>query len=507
MTIDDIKELIAGDESVTLELKKSTGELKDAMHSACAFLNTNGGWLIFGITPKSLKILGQDVTDNTQREISQALSGIEPALSIPIHYIDVPDRPNQKVIAIHFDAFEWGDEPYTYEGKPYYRVESTTKQMPRNMFEERLHAHRPQYYAWERQKADDTKIEDLNEDRIRGGIRLGQEGGRMAASALTEPLNDVLRKLRLLSDGEPNNAAAMLFTKNEKGYYPQFSIQMARFRGTDKNEFIDNQRAYGNFFDLLDAGMAFCFKHLSLSGKITGIRREEHLEIPVAALREALINALCHRQWEKYNLIIGIAIYDDRVEIFNPGKFPKGITPENIKSSHDSYPYNPIIANVLFKMTYLENWGSGVKRIIDACRAQGLPDPVWQERQGFITVTFPRPKKDTSTDQVRTKYDPSTIQVPSKKETSTVQVPLKYTPRNKQIQKLIMNMTDTFMSMKDMMNACKLKGRPRFMVNYVTPALKENAIERKYPDEPNHPKQMYRLTAQAIEWKNAQKNQ
>ena len=81
-------------------------------------------------------------------------------------------------------------------------------------------------------------------------VRIGAEGGRVPNSVLTEPLKSVLDKLQLLSsDGQPNKATAMLFTKNEKGYYPQFTIQMARFRGTDKNEFIDNQRAYGNFFE------------------------------------------------------------------------------------------------------------------------------------------------------------------------------------------------------------------------------------------------------------------
>ena len=320
MTIEDIKKLIDKEESITLELKKTTGELKDAMHTACAFLNTDGGWLIFGVTPTSRRILGQDVNDNTQREISQALSGLEPAVEAKVNYYDVPGSDGKKLIVIYFDAFVWGHEPYTYDGKPYYRVESTTKQMPRELFEERLRAHHPDFYAWERRKSDWLSITDLNEDRIRGALRLGAEGGRVPDSVLTEPLKNILSKLQLLSsDNQPNNAAAMLFTKNGKGFYPQFTIQMARFRGTDKNEFIDNQRAYGNFFDLLDAGMAFCFKHLSLSGKITGIRREEHLEVPVAALREALINALCHRHWEEYNAFVGVAIYDDRVEIFNPG--------------------------------------------------------------------------------------------------------------------------------------------------------------------------------------------
>lgn len=88
MTIDDIKALIANDESRTLELKKTTGELKDGMHTACAFLNTDGGWLIFGIAPKSLKIIGQEVSDATKRELSQALAYIEPACDIqPIYFM------------------------------------------------------------------------------------------------------------------------------------------------------------------------------------------------------------------------------------------------------------------------------------------------------------------------------------------------------------------------------------------------------------------------------------
>ena len=91
MTFDEIKTLIASDESRTLELKKSTGELKDGMHAACAFLNTEGGWLIFGVAPKSLKIIGQEVSDTTQREIAQAIAGLEPAVDIRPEYIDIRD--------------------------------------------------------------------------------------------------------------------------------------------------------------------------------------------------------------------------------------------------------------------------------------------------------------------------------------------------------------------------------------------------------------------------------
>ena len=504
MTIEDINRLIASGEGRHLELKKTTGELKDAMHTACAFLNGEGGWLVFGITPTTLKPLGQVVSDNTKREIAQALSGIEPAADVHVEYVDVPDRQGSQVIAIYFDAFVWGHVPYTYNGRPYYKVESTTSAMPREMFEERLRASKPKYYAWERQTAENINISDLHEERIRGAVRLGVEGGRLPASTVTETLEHVLEKLQLLNDGVPNNAAVALFTTKIYGY-SQFRIRMARFRGTDKLEFIDNQRAEGNFFDLLDAGMQFFFKHLSLSGKVVGLMREERLEIPVEALREALINALCHRQYEKYNLTIGIAIYDDRIEIESPGILVPPLTPENIKQPHLSYPYNPIIADALFRTTFLENWGSGAGRIVEACRKQNVPEPEWTTDGSFVVVTFKRPAARTGSDssraQVGPQDDPSRTQVGPKYDPGRDPVGSQWGPSRIPVQELIFSMSDKYMSINEMMLSFGMKSLKKFRKNYVTPALSEGAIEKKYPDNPSHPQQRYRLTEKAKAWK------
>ena len=107
-------------------------------------------------------------------------------------------------------------------------------------------------------------------------------------------------------------------------------------------------------------------------------------------MREALTNALCHRQLEKYNLTPSIAVYDDRVEIENPGRLPFDLTPETIKRAHASYPYNPLIAEVLFKSSFLESWGSGVGRMVDACRSQGVPEPEYEVAGGFVRIVFRR---------------------------------------------------------------------------------------------------------------------
>ncbi len=483
MTIEDVRQLVANGENRHLELKKTTGELKDGMHTACAFLNSDGGWLIFGVTPESLRIIGQMVNDNTRQEIARALNGLKPTVEVAVQYIDVPEYPGNQVIAMYFEAFTWGKQPFTYHGCPYYKVESTTKIMSLDVLEERLQAHKPDFFSWERQPAEGIDFNDLNEERVRGVLRLGFDKGRVHASALTEPFATILEKLQLLNNNNPNNAAVALFGTNVTAY-PQFRLRMARFRGTDKKEFIDNQRVDGNYFDLFEAGMDFFLKHLDMKGEIIGFTRQEHLEIPAEALREALTNALCHRQFEKYNLTPSIAIFDDRIEIENPGVLPPQLTTETIKHSHNSYPYNPIIADVLFKATFLENWGTGTQRIIDVCKHYEVPEPTWNVSGGYICVTFQRVNFKSSLSQVQAKFEPSSSQV----------------------QRLIMRMTDDYLTASEMMGICGVKGRYTFRTLYVVPALTENAIERKYPDQPNHPKQQYRLTDKAKEWKKTNEN-
>ena len=396
MTINDIETLIHTDETRNLELKKTTGELKDGMKSACAFLNTDGGWLIFGIAPTTLKVVGQDVTENTRREIAQALTHLEPALDVEVNYVDLPNSNGKQVIVMHFDKWVWGKEPYTYHKCPYYRIESVTKEMPRDMFVERLKAARPHDFAWENQTAESVTLDDMDEERIRNAVRLGIAGGRINASAEGATVETLLGKLKLLNNGKPTNAAVMLFGKNTDDY-PQLLLRMACFKGNDKNEFLDNKQEMGNFFDLLDAGTAFCFRNLRLAGKIVGMRREEQLEIPAEALREALINALCHREYDNPRASVSLAIYYDRIEIVNPGHFPAQLTPENIKLQHDSFPFNLKIAQVLYQTTYLESWGSGVRRMVKLCEAQHLAEPEYRLGNNTVTVIFRR-NRDSQND-------------------------------------------------------------------------------------------------------------
>lgn len=191
MTINDVKTLIAKDESRTLELKKSTGELHKGMETACAFLNSDGGWLIFGITP-SLRIEGQNITDNTRQELAHALRKIEPAIDVEVEYIEIPDKPDFYVIAIYFDSNNFRNGPYSYDGRAFYKVESTTALMPRPMYEERLKLSNPLRFSWENTPNAGIAIDDINTELLYQTLHDGIGSRRIHASAMTlqEPGKD-----------------------------------------------------------------------------------------------------------------------------------------------------------------------------------------------------------------------------------------------------------------------------------------------------------------------------
>ena len=314
MTYQDIEALTIKKEGNSLEFKESTGQLDRSMETLCAFLNGEGGTILYGVKDDG-KIIGQTVSDSTKRSIAEAVNRIEPFVDLEITYVAIPGT--EKYVIVIFVEEQRFMRPFTYKGRAYQRIESTTTVMPQERYNHLL-MERGGKYGWEAMINPDLKIADLDENAILGAVREGIRNGRLPETTIREEIPVILKKFRLLNDGKLNNAAAVLFGK-ELYDYPQCLLRMARFKGTTKEEFIDNQRAEGNIYELLDAAMAFFFKHLSLSGKINGLYREEELSIPYKALRESCINSFCHRSYHHPGSSVSIAIYDDRVEIRNTG--------------------------------------------------------------------------------------------------------------------------------------------------------------------------------------------
>ena len=390
ITFDEIKRLIAKDETRTLELKKTTGELYKGMETACAFLNSDGGWLVFGVTP-SLRICGQNVTDNTRQEIGNVLRKIEPAIDVEVEYIELPDKPEFYMIAIYFDSNNFKNGPYSFDGRAFYKVESTTALMPRQMYEERLKLSNPQRFSWESTPNTEITVDDIDTELLYQTLFDGIGSRRIHASAMTlKDSTKIMTKLGVSKkDGTILNAANVLFGKDPTLLHSQCKIRLARFEGKDKRVFRDQTVCEGNLFEQYDAVMDFCLKHLNFSGRMDRKFRQDTLTVPYEAIKEATINMLCHRSWNADNTTPSLAIYDDRIVFQNPGTFPFGMTWKDfVNDQIGSIPANPIIANVFYRRGTMEAWGRGIGIIMESCEKQGLPEPEINVSAPFVNLTI-----------------------------------------------------------------------------------------------------------------------
>ena len=388
MTLEELKKLIADDEGETVEVKETTGQRGDACETLCAFLNKDGGTVVFGVTKRGLT--GQLMADTTKRGLFEVFQKFEPAADIEVSYVPVDDTHTD--IVCHVDG--GNRKPYIYDGKPYKRVQSSTTVMSQEEYERMLLARGGFRSEWEDQPNPELSLDDLDLDVIRDTARKAVRVGRLDESVDIENATALLDHFKLRKNGTLLNGAAVLFGKADRIDYPQLEIKMGWFKGTDQRVFLDNSHVQGNVFKLMDAAMAFCFKHLNLAAWTSGkIERDEELEIPADALREALVNAFAHRSYENRSQTIYLAIYDDRVEIKNPGKFPPDFNLARLYSPpiQHSEPRNEKVARVLYLRKSIETWGRGLTRIANECNRVGLPVPEVKEKYGCVTTVFRRP--------------------------------------------------------------------------------------------------------------------
>ena len=386
MKLSQLRVLIKQGESEVLEFKKSTGLLTAAMQTVCAFLNSElGGTVLIGVTDDK-KIVGQAVSDGTKKEIAQELSKIEPNATPHAEYISV----GIDLFVIAITVKPGNRAPYVYDGRPFTRSQSTTRKMPQEKYEQILHERRSSSIAWESLTTNDCTLTDLDKKRIQQVVNMAVEAGRLTEIASRAGVKEILKKFNLISGNELTNAAVILFCKNEQKQFIQSMIKLARFKGTDKTEFIDNKAIRGNIFDLLEDALAFLHNYLPIAGKIEdeGMLRTDSPAIPPRVLREALINAFCHRDYSLRGGSIDIAIYDDRVEISNTGTLPPDIKLSELSKTHQSFPRNPLIANVLFLCRMIERWGRGTLDMIAICKKLGNKPPRFDESTGSFSVTF-----------------------------------------------------------------------------------------------------------------------
>ncbi len=325
------------------------------------------------------------VSDSTLQALAAACRRLEPATFVDTLRIPVPETDREVIVLTAAPRPE--HRPYVYDGRPYERLGTTTALMPQARYLELLLL-RPgvKHWRWENQPAIGIGIDDLDTAAILTTAR----DGRLPDAEPDDP-RGVLDKLHLMLGGQLVNAAVVLFGRTFLPNYAQCELRLARFVGRTKGEFFDNPppvRAHA--FALLREAEQFLRKHLPRSARVvsTRLERVEELLLPPAALREALVNAICHRDYSQPGGAVSVAVYDDRVEIANPGALPPGWTPETLLTDHESLPGNELIANALHVRGLVERWGRGTQDMAEWCRRAGHPAPTFLVRAGHVVVQF-----------------------------------------------------------------------------------------------------------------------
>jgi ATP-dependent DNA helicase RecG len=357
-------------ENETVEFKKSLSQLKAGLVSIAAILNKHGaGKLWFGMSNDG-KAVGLETNEKTLRDLSQSIAAhIEPRI-FPHVSIETIDKATCIKV-----TFSGKDAPYFAYGRAYMRVADEDRQLSSKELENLILARNREALRWDNQVSG-LVIDDLDGGKLKSFVE-------RAGLSWDTPAN-ALGKLGLISEGRLLNAARLFFSKT-----PPMQLRCAVFATTDSATIIDRHDFDGDILELIEEAQKYILKNIHIGMRLEGLYRVDVPEISVEALREAIINAFCHRDYYDPDFI-QVAIFKNRVEIRNPGRLYGSITIDDLRKGNISQRRNPLIADLFRRIEMVEAWGRGMPLII-----KNAPDVVFREVGSLFIVSFNRPSFST----------------------------------------------------------------------------------------------------------------
>lgn len=363
-----------GLESEVLEFKKSTSELNEGIISIVAMLNKSGkGTLYFGVKNNG-DAVGQPYSENTLRDISRKIyEDVRPAIYPSISVLE--DTPG--VIKVEVSGM---DRPYSAKGKFYIRSFDEDKQMDYlSIIEFALNNDKTNSLR-EKEESNET-LDVVDEDLLKQYISRANDAKRINETYTNK--EEVLEKLGLITNKKLNNAGKFLFSKNKPTV-----LKVAIFATDEKLSFIDLNRYEGNIFELIKLAQDFIKTHINYSAEIVETKRVETPEIPLEAIREAVLNSFCHSSYDK-GIENQIYITPSRVVIFNPGNFPSNYEPEDFAyNGVSSVLRNPLISKVLYYSNDIDSRATGFRRIYSTCKKANVKTSYEKSDQGFSFIFY-----------------------------------------------------------------------------------------------------------------------
>lgn len=379
----ELRDQIKEGESDILEFKESF--TREVAITAGAFANTKGGTILIGVSDRG-EAKGTQISDETLKDWANQISQATEPRVIP--EIEVVEADGKKVVVIGIKEFPI--KPVAVRGRCYRRVGNSNRVLqPPEIAQMHIDSTGT---SWDRLPARDASLDDIDLENVRMYIKRANESGRRKIGDKEDPYQ-VLEKLKLMKDGHPCWGAILLFSKDPQGFLSQAVVHSGRFK--EEIVVIDDRMIDGPITEQIDEAMDFVKKNITVEFVMTGKpRRDQVWEYPLEAVREAIINAVCHRDYTIPSNV-EVRIYDDRLEVWSPGRLPSGIALEDLFKPHSSHLRNKGIGGVFYDMELIEQWGGGIDKMLRFCGDTGLPEPEFKEDQGFRVIF----RKDIHTEE------------------------------------------------------------------------------------------------------------
>ncbi len=375
----ELEKLLAQPESKTLEFKRDMSSMDSILKTIVAFANTAGGILIIGRSMEGVEGL-KNIFKAEEALANSIADSIRPSILPEIEIASLGSK-DLLVVKVSYWKAPFYLKKEGVPGGVYIRLGSTSRPASPELLAEMQRS--VLTLSFDQQPMLEVSKEALDVDHVAEAFKTI---GKVANEEKLRSLGILVRGSHRLA---PSIGGLILFgQKTDRGQFvPDARVSCARFLGDTKSTILDRYEVDGTILDAVNEVPKFIARNTRLAARIEGMRRQDIPEYNPIAVRETLINALVHADYSLKGSHIQVAIFDDRLEIQNPGMFPFGFTIEDLKTGV-SRIRNRVIARVFRELQWMEEWGSGYKRIIEACQKGGYPEPVWEEFGTTIRVTF-----------------------------------------------------------------------------------------------------------------------
>jgi ATP-dependent DNA helicase RecG len=456
----------------------------------CGFANAEGGTLVIGRNN-----LGAVVgVTNAPKLLEDLPNKIRDVLGIMAD-VRLVTESGRELVEIHVEPYP---SPISYRGEYHYRSGSTKQELKGAALARFLL--KKQGLHWDSVPMLRVRVADLDPKALAAFRRHAARSGRLTEDILDEDAARLVDRLHLTDGDELKRAAVLLFHPEPEHFFTGAFVKIGFFR--TNADLVYHDEIYGSLFTQVGETMERLFaKYLKASLSYEGVQRIETWPVPEPALREAILNAIAHKDYAS-GAPIQISVYADKLLIWNPGQLPPDWTVARLTGKHASIPFNPDIANAFFRAGMVEAWGRGIERIFAECVSSESPEPKLNFDESGIWMEFPF--LTLATDPVAGQTDPVAGQTdPVAGQTDPVADPVAgltdpvtdpVAGQTDPVDMLIVALGEQALAPSGLLRKLNLKHRQTFRDNYLHPALKQGLIEMTLPDKPNSRLQQYRLT-------------